>query len=149
MLLSLDFISSTTNHIKSTSIFEITDLFLSNLHVLSCKNTLWTIQESEKLWVSMSSLYIVIDTNDNIVSTGCLTSRQYTTDSKSVSYVILLETKFKVKCTNLSLHKFRKDFFDLLRCINWAEDSFQKLLIENLRSSWLITFSVWVKLRLG
>ena len=67
-------IISATNHVKSTTIFEVFDRIVSELDVFSIVDTSRSSQESEELTMLMFFLDIVVNTNDHIVTTGSLSS---------------------------------------------------------------------------
>ena len=68
-----------TNHIKTSSVSEIVNDIVTKFDVFSTEDTVRTTEETEKLGVDVLLLNIIVDTSNNVVTTGSLTSREYNT----------------------------------------------------------------------
>lgn len=83
-------IATTTDHIEPSSILKILDCFIVNLFVLACVYTFWTIEKSKQLRILMSSLNIIINSDNYIVPSCGLPSRKHTSNSQCIYYIFTI-----------------------------------------------------------
>ena len=68
-----------TNNIKSTSVSVVINDIISQLDIFSIVHACWSAQEPKKLTALMFLFDIVVNSSNDIMTTGSLTSRQYDT----------------------------------------------------------------------